>query len=70
MNRETEFDVGQETSQLLARLDEALDRSCLLRDELRHRQRLADTVAVLGFDPRSRLTADDNDSLSDNTSPK
>ena len=48
MNMESTFDIGKETSQLLARLDEALDRSGRLRDILRQRQKLDDIEAVTG----------------------
>ena len=48
MDRETGFDIGLETGQLLARLDEAIDRSCLLRDVLQQRQRLAAIEETVG----------------------
>ena len=55
MNMESTFDIGKETSQLLARLDEALDRSGRLRDILRQRQKLDDIEAVTGSSSSLRL---------------
>jgi hypothetical protein len=55
MNREIDSSITGETRQLLAELDQALNRSDAIRDIVRRWERLHDMETVIGPSRRTRI---------------